>query len=709
MRTRFALVALLLLGAAFFTALHEGGVISTRRLYSVLGSLLGLVPGSLHLRRSKRQAPPRNLWRWLSAMAVVAVGSLHVLPWLPFIEWYNFLPVQSRDWLQVVDSVACFGSTCIASVCVSLRHPPSTYVRHAVWAICGIWMIVVSLTAVSMVPSDYQTILQHLAWHLEGTVFKWTAWLMVGRIVALDRRSSLGMAHPNRLVNIATICFHARVVTETFFDSTPVSFLLQLVFAVAFVIIWMAICFPTMACVAKSLRVVQKEARKVTGAPQAEAQWAKKVLKFELAASMCLTFTCTTLWWIPHQVLLWGAGQQTADSVLLVPMIVAHRLNMLVKAASAATLSGLLWHFQAPQTAPTSNLQIQIHGPQQGDAQVWSQKVDELAHRAISLESLLRFWGELPKVMSSFDPARSTTNDVVHMAIIPLSRSEGGTGGHSLASVWSGGQRLRAKCMVTHNWSNLFLHLVAGILADALGESYYDAVAAKLLSPAGVEELAAMLQQAPKTAYWVCAFSINQHACICHGFSQPSSRDLGGTAPQRWPGKDSANGVPYPVCDCQEPKIFNDQPALCEMNKFNAMMRHLASLEKHFSHLVIADSHFKVFTRAWCIAEIVESEVSQVPKRIKIHSQSSLDNHYQSLSCIDVRDCEASRPEDRDMILSGISDLDALNAELQWAIFGTRGLPHRKLLSKWVDGPGRAALVARILRRIEGQAVLSAV
>ena len=31
--------------------------------------------------------------------------------------------------------------------------------------------------------------------------------------------------------------------------------------------------------------------------------------------------------------------------------------------------------------------------------------------------------------------------------------------------------------------------------------------------------------------------------------------------------------VPFDeVCDCQEPKIFNDQPALCEMNKFNAMM-----------------------------------------------------------------------------------------------------------------------------------------
>eukprot|EP00439_Symbiodinium_sp_Y106_P071722 s53_g12.t4 len=537
-----------------------------------------------------QQAPPRNLWRWLSAMAVVAVGSLHVLPWLPFIEWYNFLPVQSRDWLQVVDSVACFGSTCIASVCVSLRHPPSTYVRHAVWAICGIWMIVVSLTAVSMVPSDYQTILQHLAWHLEGTVFKWTAWLMVGRIVALDRRSSLGMAHPNRLVNIATICFHARVVTDVFRFYAGV-----LPVAAGFC---RGLCdYLDGDLLPNNGMRGQKLESRAEGSPEGDRCAAGRSSMGQEGSEV-------------------RAGRKhTADSVLLVPMIVAHRLNMLVKAASAATLSGLLWHFQAPQTAPTSNLQIQIHGPQQGDAQVWSQKVDELAHRAISLESLLRFWGELPKVMSSFDPARSTTNDVVHMAIIPLSRSEGGTGGHSLASVWSGGQRLRAKCMVTHNWSNLFLHLVAGILADALGESYYDAVAAKLLSPAGVEELAAMLQQAPKTAYWVCAFSINQHACICHGFSQPSSRDLGGTAPQRWPGKDSANGMPYPVCDCQEPKIFNDQPALCEMNKFNAMMRHLASLEKHFSHLVIADSHFKVFTRAWCIAEIVESEVSQVPKR----------------------------------------------------------------------------------------------
>ena len=37
-------------------------------------------------------------------------------------------------------------------------------------------------------------------------VFKWTAWLMVGRIVALDRRSSLGIAHPNRASAVQSVC-----------------------------------------------------------------------------------------------------------------------------------------------------------------------------------------------------------------------------------------------------------------------------------------------------------------------------------------------------------------------------------------------------------------------------------------------------------------------------------------------------------------------
>ena len=61
----------------------------------------------------------------------------------------------------------------------------------------------------------------------------------------------------------------------------------------------------------------------------------------------------------------------------------------------------------------------------------WDLKVQELADRGICLCQLLDFYALLGKsVMPGFHPARSTTNDVVRQAIIPLSapsqRSEHG-------------------------------------------------------------------------------------------------------------------------------------------------------------------------------------------------------------------------------------------------------------------------------------------
>ena len=87
--------------------------------------------------------------------------------------------------------------------------------------------------------------------------------------------------------------------------------------------------------------------------------------------------------------------------------------------------------------------------------------------------------------------------------------------------------------------------------------------------------------------------------------------------------------------------------------------------------------------------------------------------------------------EDREMILRSITDVARFNSDLQWTIFGTEGIGIRQrdvtlistseslylpflivkrtdiaivilfggLLSKWVDGPGRAAMVGRIVRR----------
>merc|ERR1719401_314701 len=182
-------------------------------------------------------------------------------------------------------------------------------------------------------------------------------------------------------------------------------------------------------------------------------------------------------------------------------------------------------------------------------------------------------------VMPSFDARRSTTNDVVRQAIIPLSRdSAPGVGGKALASVWSHDIHLRAHCMVTHNWSNTFLHLVAGVLADAVGEDCYHDVAEELLSGAdGRANLAAALEQAGTMdrVVWICAFSINQHAGICGGFGPPPDQES--TSYLEWDAKrrDSVSGEKFAVCSCRQPKAFNDTPSTCEMNKFDDMMRFL--------------------------------------------------------------------------------------------------------------------------------------
>ena len=52
---------------------------------------------------------------------------------------------------------------------------------------------------------------------------------------------------------------------------------------------------------------------------------------------------------------------------------------------------------------------------------------------------------------------RSLTNDVVRQAIIP--RSKVGDEGFALASLWSDGQGMLPRTMVTHNWTNTFANL----------------------------------------------------------------------------------------------------------------------------------------------------------------------------------------------------------------------------------------------------------
>lgn len=69
----------------------------------------------------------------------------------------------------------------MAAVGVSMRHPPSTYIRHAIWSIWGIWMLVLGLMLTNVLEPQYDPITIFFARHLEATVFRWCAWLMLSR------------------------------------------------------------------------------------------------------------------------------------------------------------------------------------------------------------------------------------------------------------------------------------------------------------------------------------------------------------------------------------------------------------------------------------------------------------------------------------------------------------------------------------------------
>ncbi|CAE8582669.1 unnamed protein product, partial [Polarella glacialis] len=227
--------------------------------------------------------------------------------------------------------------------------------------------------------------------------------------------------------------------------------------------------------------------------------------------------------------------------------------------------------------------------------------------------------------------------------------------------------------IVTHNWGNLFRDLVAGICADALGLSGY-ALVSELLDHdiVALESMLASSGKIQKT-YWVCAFCIAQHSCICQ---TTSAGDL-----------DPVDGTEHPTCDCGRPKCFNDTPEVdalgrsvhCELNKFDDMMGHIARIDVQFEQLIVVDSKFDLFTRAWCVAEVAEAFRIGMPQNLKIKCGQELHAFEERLRSLKVQEMEASRPEDVAEILAKIPDKDVFNAQLQTLIFDEQ----TGLLAQW--------------------------
>jgi len=263
-----------------------------------------------------------------------------------------------------------------------------------------------------------------------------------------------------------------------------------------------------------------------------------------------------------------------------------------------------------------------------------------------------------------------TTKDVVRQAIIPQTRQ----GRCSYATLVSGARPITPQKMVTHNWDNLFRDLMAAVIADALSECTF-ALISRLLDE-DLEVLEQMLAARGRLSdtYWICAFSVNQHASICGG--NPHGE------------KDLATGLLHPTCDCGLEKHFNHtEPCVagrssrCELNKFDDMMCLLASAAPGFAQVVAVDAGFRLFGRAWCVAELAEARRMRMPQRLVVLSAENLRAHEADLRGLRVERMQASRPEDVQEILAKIPDVKAFNTAVQHLLFDEQG----GLLSAWRD------------------------
>jgi len=274
-----------------------------------------------------------------------------------------------------------------------------------------------------------------------------------------------------------------------------------------------------------------------------------------------------------------------------------------------------------------------------------SLKVKELASRSVSVAELLLFWEKVPYCIPHFDANLATTHDVVRHAIIPLSKVQARPlDSCSYATIIADGEYRPPDFMVTHNWGNKFCHLIAAILSEAIGEKTYETTATQLAH----NRTSVLYTEADRLQrrYWVCCFCVNQHASIC---DTPPATD--------------SMGMPFYPCTCGVPKHWSGPN--CEMDKFDEMIGYLSVVVPAFSQVVAVDMNFTAFTRIWCIAELAEARKMDLQQFLLVHSDHALQKNLHKIEKLDVRDAQASVPEDKDRVLEKIDDKDSFNESVR--------------------------------------------
>eukprot|EP00931_Biecheleriopsis_adriatica_P100352 TRINITY_DN7566_c0_g1_i1.p1 TRINITY_DN7566_c0_g1~~TRINITY_DN7566_c0_g1_i1.p1 ORF type:complete len:819 (-),score=76.26 TRINITY_DN7566_c0_g1_i1:268-2724(-) len=440
--------------------------------------------------------------------------------------------------------------------------------------------------------------------------------------------------------------------------------------------------------------LLRRELKDATGAAAAELRWAFQSLMRELIAAVALSIT-TALAFGSSAILPPVSADFNAVSFPLVA------IDAIANVSSLLILSGLSGRFDAhpcvrhiPADGPPK-LELELHQDGESESETWMKTVDDLAKRGFSIRSLLTFFKRLgTEVMFDYDPLRSTTNDVVRQAIIPLSSD--GHASCSMAQLLMNHEPTLPQMMVSHTWDGLFSELVASVIAEVLGTSCYGEIAENLASAQGFDAVVSLLDTHRKldVTVWICALSIDQHSSICGGFGPPPAD---ARKRQEWERKtkDSVTGETFTTCSCGKRKLFNDAHDLTELNKFDSMLAFLKRRIENFKLVAYVDRRFVMFSRAWCVAELVVARTMSIPISVKLRDAKSLDDNYTLLSNLSVEDCEASREQDKLDILAKIHDVKDFDAYLTHLIFATDGI-----LTTWMDAEERQHAIHRVLRRI---------
>eukprot|EP00932_Pfiesteria_piscicida_P020752 SRR837773.7559.p1 GENE.SRR837773.7559~~SRR837773.7559.p1 ORF type:complete len:160 (+),score=40.09 SRR837773.7559:369-848(+) len=131
------------------------------------------------------------------------------------------------------------------------------------------------------------------------------------------------------------------------------------------------------------------------------------------------------------------------------------------------------------------------------------------------------------------------------------------------------------------------------------------------------------------------------------------------------------------------------------------MMETLQAKDPRFCQVIVIDRQVEIFRRLWCVAEMVQAYFSGMEQRVLLPSVELLEQEdcdralYWRLATFSVRQCVATRPEDRDAILARIPDVREFDATLQGLVFAEHGI-----LTRYYSGFRIVEAAVQVVRRV---------